>query len=544
MTAWTPTPTATLPHEWTSQPPYFQRCTQCVRKTRWGVTLPSVSSRTQRFANNFAEGEEDGVETVSGGFGTDPDDIRDNFSSSAQSNSKSKSKSNGSPTEKQDAFSLGETAEKWLESRSGINTVIDTGNNDNDNKEKRELTSYTNEDIAGNVNIPKTGISVSDEMTALQCDETYLTKLVPLIDDAVPKGVRAARIDTTIKERKGDEPARYLVPFQPYHDQAEHHLSLHYAMVDIPPYSDRLADDIRSFLNRSNGTLTDILITSIDGVHYDESPAVYVTRRSDLGHWKQAFPKAHLTIYRLDAPRECKDLADQVLDGYGPWATTTHTNVHNNDHSGDDANAATDTPTPRFLETGRPLTRNEWNEEIQHRVLDQGLPPPDDDDDDERNADTEGLYTPTAIKQREQNKDVVVVYTPGHTFGSLSFVFPNVAVCCSGYTLPLEDTRPDAAMGSTMPGPMMDYRGYITTNRGGMNKQIESARFLINVYGDRFRSVLPSRGSPVCLRGDEEDCGGEKPDCQETIDYRARVWNQLLDDYAEVGRVYDQLGII
>jgi len=497
-----------------------------------------------------------------GGFGNDKD--------------RKEKLTEGAGSPQNDKYSLSDAEMKWMKRQSSSQPESTPRSEPQPPTAREEgYDSISDDDGSGNVNIPKTGISVSDEMVALQTKETFVTRLVPLAGDGcVPDGVDAARIETTVRDQIGEEPARYLVPLERGDSGHEGAGLVRYAMVDVPPFSDELVAEIRAFVSSSpsqsqspdsadsdldsdsdsdseddkrekrkrTGVLSNILITSRDGIHYDESPAVYVTRKSDLQSWKQAFPEAHIVIYRLDAPRECKDLVTQVLDGYGPWGLQADNNTDDIDNSAKTTkrksnNTKSTDKTMTFIETGRPLTRMEWSEEVQEQVLDQGMPPPDDTDTTDN--DIEGLYTPDAIRAREDGNPILAVYTPGHTFGSVTYVFPNVKICCAGYTIPLEDTRPDAAMGSTMPGPAMDYRGYITTSQGGMGQQIESARKLIGGYGDRFEAVLPARGAPVCLTD-----GSSDGDSQKHVDYRARVWNQLLDDYSELGDVYEQLGII
>jgi len=485
----------------------------------------------------------------------------DDFPGSDGTNNRKDNQQEPNDPSTKDEFSLSDAEMRWMESRSSKTN----------SKQPAGIQEYEdNNDMseeAGNVNIPKTGISVSDEMVALQSKEQFVTRLISLEEEdgyggstCVPEGVRAAMIETTVSDQIGEEPARYLVPLSlsSVSDEDGSNTALDtpmkYAMVDIPPFSQELANQIRTFMSpppsktdettqtQQTGILSNILITCRDGIHYDESPAVYVTRKSDLIQWKRAFPEAHIVIYRLDAPRECKELVNQVLDGYGPWAFG---------EANEEASATTDEPKPKkkkkktkttrkseFVETGRPLTRVEWSEEVQEQVLDQGMAPPDDDDDG--TDDVNGLYTPEAIRAREDGKEILALYTPGHTYGSVTYIFPNVKICCSGYTIPLEDARTEGASGS-MAGPTMDYRGYITTNQGGMARQIESAQHLIDVYGDRFEAVLPSRGSPVCLAGDRNGTG---TDTQRNVKYRARIWGQVLNDYAELGKVYEQLGII
>lgn len=470
-----------------------------------------------------------------------------------------------------DEYSLSDAEMKWIESRASSSSPSKNINLEASfQNEKRQ--EYDEDEWAGNVNIPKTGISVSDEMIDLQSKESFVTRLISLEDEdnfigtrCVPEGVMAAKIETTVRDQIGEEPARYLVPLSTSLISTDENNDVtestsggrtgasnnvvKYAMVDVPPYSEELASQIRSFMTspfskdderqkkkeRQSGILSNILITSLDGIHYDEAPAVYVSRKSDLLLWKKAFPEAHIVIYRLDAPQECKNLVSQVLDGYGPWVLEEAVQGELSDESlnSDDATKQKEekNTSVKFVETGRPLTRVEWNETMAEQVLDQGMAPPDDESDD-----SDELYTPEAIRLREEGKDIIAIYTPGHTFGSVTYIFPKAKVCCSGYTIPLEDTRPDAGAGS-IPGPTMDYRGYITTNQGGMTRQIESARHVVNFYGDRFEAILPSRGSPVWLSSDSTDN-------DKNVKYRARIWNQILNDYAELGRVYERLGII
>ncbi len=404
------------------------------------------------------------------------------------------------------------------------------------------------ERIAGNVNVPKTGISINDEMTSMQAQEKFLTRLFPLDLDEYRHHESSsnhedetnndefctnyvAAIQTITAGTDGDEPMRYLVAHDRY---TKNEPNRKYAMIDIPPYSDDLVNQIKDFMSITNddnvgderqtskGTLATILVTCKNGLHYDEEPAVYVTRRSDLIKWKNAFPNVDIVMYRLDTPRDCKDSLAQVLDGYGPWA------LNDNNEDGSDPKATKDKDL--FVETGRPLTRMEWDPETQKKVLDDGEMPPDEDEDEgDENGD---LYSPQAIRQREANKDILAVYTPGHTFGSVSYLFPKLKVCCSGFTMPVEKSRGGANIaGITNAGPAMDYRGYITTNSGGISKQIESSRVLVNTYGDRFSAILPSKGPPVSLGH------------LSTVE-RQRLLHDMLDEFAELGRVYESMGII
>ncbi len=401
------------------------------------------------------------------------------------------------------------------------------------------------EQISGNVNVPKTGISINDEMTEMQNTEKFLMKLFPLEKN----GNGAAAIQTVTRDTASDEPMRYLVPLGVYEesnganadankdemdvsdegddrkeDDNEHNLNENsntmkqFAMVDVPCFSQDLVAQMKSFMG-TGSTLSHILITCRNGIHYDEAPAVYVTRKSDLRSWKKAFPAAKVIMYRLDTPRDCKPLITQMLDGYGPWA------LNNGD-------AESESEVGLFQETGRPLTVLEWDEDVQASVLDDGEMPPDDQEDGEDDADA-ALYTPQAIKERELNKEILAIYTPGHTYGSVSYIFPQSKICCSGFTIPVEDVRADASAAGIPrgAGPKLDYSGYLTTNTGGLDRQVESARHLASVYNDRFEVVLPSRGPPVSLGG-------------YTAEGRSRILHDMLNEFAKLGQVYESLGIL
>eukprot|EP00563_Minutocellus_polymorphus_P016541 CAMPEP_0181058080 /NCGR_PEP_ID=MMETSP1070-20121207/20608_1 /TAXON_ID=265543 /ORGANISM="Minutocellus polymorphus, Strain NH13" /LENGTH=466 /DNA_ID=CAMNT_0023137567 /DNA_START=29 /DNA_END=1429 /DNA_ORIENTATION=+ len=366
-----------------------------------------------------------------------------------------------------------------------------------------DLADYAEGDMEpGNVNIPSTGVSVSDSLVDSQKDE-YMTSLKKV------KGIAGvAKIET---ESSGIiEPVRYLVALSPPGEgENDEKATEKYALVDVPPYSDDLAKKMRAFIGES-GILANILVTNRDSLHYDESPAVYVTRKSDMAKWQVAFPGARIVMYRLDIPRDCRDIVSQRLDGYGPWAL---------DEGSDGTNAT-------FVETGRPMTVMEWDEGTRSKVMDDGEDPPDDD---EEGGNDDELYTPAAIRQREEGKRVLAVYTPGRTFGSVSYVFPDSGVCCSGYSIPIEDTRVEQNMGMSA-GPKLDYSGYVTTSAAGVRRQAESASELIRRYSDRFTTVLPANGETVELAGDAE--------------YRSERLLDLVAQYEKIGKIYDEMGII
>lgn len=407
---------------------------------------------------------------------------------------------------------------EWLQSRSESVQQSQSYTQTNENASEEEEIAA--EKLTGNVNIPKTGVSINDEMTDLEAKENFVSQLFPLEIPGVA-AIQTVTVDTT-----SDEPMRYIVPLTEVRGLvAEENESdangiddndnkkdsfCEYAMIDVPPYSDELLSQIKSFMARmGGGKLSYILSTCRNGIHYDEAPSVYVTRKNDVKAWKDACDNVEIIMYRLDTPRENKISVTQSLDGYGPWAL----------QSG------------QFNETGRPLTIMEWDDETQAGVLDNGETPPDDDENISSNDDE--LYTPEAIKKREQDKDILAIYTPGHTYGSLTYIFPRTKVCCSGFTIPVEDTRASAsAVGLPMgAGPKLDFSGYLTTNSGGVDRQIESARHIAALYSDRFEVVLPSRGPPVNLG-------------KYSIADRSQILHDIINEFAELGAIYNQMGII
>jgi len=389
--------------------------------------------------------------------------------------------------------------ENWLESLKGEAAKV-ASNDTSSSSGGGEISTESNsdpEERADNVAIPTTGVSISDNMVDSLRDK-FLTVLEPIRD--VPGTARIL----TESSGGGDDPARYIVALSP----PQSSLVKKYALVDVPPFSDDLVKKIRDFMGPSS-SLSTILVTCRDSIHYDESPAVYVTRKSDLMKWNLAFPGVEIVMYRLDIPRDCREVVTQRLDGDGPWAL-------------DEGKSWTNST---FVETGRPLTYMEWDEDTAKKVLDGGEIPKEED----ITPDDEDLYTPKAIREREAGKRILAVYTPGRTFGSISYIFPETGVCCSGYSIPIEDDRAEETLGMG-PGPNLDYRGYITTNTAGIERQVAGARHLVNVCGDRFNAIFPSRGEMVVFGGD--------------INERKRILNDVLDQYEKIGQIYEQLGII
>jgi glyoxylase-like metal-dependent hydrolase (beta-lactamase superfamily II) len=427
----------------------------------------------------------------------------------------------------------------------------------------RKQIQQQGDDFDGNnmnyaYNIPTTGTSLDD---SLNKEEEFITTLTPILnvgtcgvkiieilydDNGFPIGAKdevsndvqkqqhegLARIDTvSTSGNMGEEPVRWLVSLK---DPTTNDDCQPYFMIDIPPYSESLANEIKYFMDPNfnktevgaspmKGKLDAILVTNQQSIHYDQSPGVYVTRKSDLEKWKKAFPDVKVIIYRIDQPRDCRESVTQVLDGYGPWGWDETSDVG-------------------FVQTGRPLQIEEWDKTTASNVLKLGETPPDDKDDDAtdaRNGNDDGMYSKEAIREREKNHDLLAVYTPGHTFGSITFVFPNRGICCSGYALPLEsasadgfvdiedeEAYPSAAVAPQ--GPRLDYQGYIASSVS-RPRQMSSASKLINDYIDRFKIVLPARGDVVFLDND--------------VDTRKRELMENVGLYAKISEIYGRLGI-
>jgi hypothetical protein len=402
-------------------------------------------------------------------------------------------------------------------------SLVETSRNDDD-------ANSGNLAGEGMVTLPKTGISISDEMDDAR-ENRFETKVIQMKE--LP-GVY--QLYTTPVNSISIEPVRYLIETT----------STDVVMIDVPPYSPELADAIvwgrgkgmaassSGDLSNSNGNNQDdddakrkrrnlraILLTTRNAIHYDQAPAIYSTRRPDLDQWIRAFPGVAIIGNRMDVPRDCRFAMSQILDGYGPFA-----------FGGDDWTNVT------FVETGRPLTKAEWNEtfteefrtgRVDPDILSQ---PPDHDEDAQVAADR---YSAAAIQRREAGQSILAIYTPGHTFGAMCYVFPKLNVCCTGYTVPCEESRETEEemryagnVGSNPAGPFLDYRGYVTTSQD-LRRQMESAERFVTTYVDRFTALLPAYGEPVFLdKNDVED--------------RRETLLQLLGQYRKLGEVYRQLG--
>ena len=454
-------------------------------------------------------------------------------------------------------------------------------------------------------NIPKTGISLSDQLETKSPEnkERFETTLTPIVtgistnsddnekkiefnydDDGFPIGYKeikensddtddkdekdsarhqgVARIDTiSTLGNAGEEPVRWLVSLDDTTKDSDDKQES-FALIDLPPYSDRLVDDIRTFMDpeynnnttvatssssedtisSSKANLDIILLTNQQCIHYNTSPGVYVKRKSELTKWKQAFPNAQVVMYRLDIPRECREEVTQVLDGYGPWGW---------EEVGEEGGSGVGVKN-KFVETGRPLTIEEWDDDTKAKVLTQGELPPDDQfdnqvnssDDDTNSAEEDELYSSEAIRKREENYRLLAVYTPGSTFGSVTYILPQRGICCSGHALPIEssgntaiednyDEDDDYSVSSSSPvppqGPRLDYQGYLASS-ASRPRQMSSASALISSYIDRFRVVLPARGDIVFLDSDENT--------------RKRELMESVGLYQKVSDIYNRLGIV
>jgi hypothetical protein len=393
-----------------------------------------------------------------------------------------------------------------------------------DDGELSEFRQIDPSEENGNINIPATGISINDEIESAQKDR-FVTDLVPI------NGLRdvAAQIVTTSSVSGSFEPVRYIVALTPpklgkvpltegnstpLDFPMATSNTTDFVIVDVPPYSQQLADQIKEFLSVNNGELRSILITCRDSIHYDEAPAVYSTRRADLESWCQSFPDLSIIAYRLDIPRDCRFAITQVLDGYGPFALQKDSD-HGNPF--------------KFVETGRPLSIVEWDHSVAQDVF-CGKPPPDDEVEPLPDIDESDMYSPAAIRKREAGKHLLAVFTPGYSFGSVSYIFPRTGICCSGFTIPIEDNRYDENLGiGGSTGPALDCRGYIALSKD-RKRQMESAKKLVRTYIDQFHILLPSRGDPFFLDDDVEE--------------RKEVLLDTITQYEKIGAIYEQLGIV
>ena len=370
----------------------------------------------------------------------------------------------------------------------------------------------------GDAPLPSTGVSVADEMYRAS-SEGFFTELVPVVKGFDDSGVKVAQLVTS-STRGSFEPVRYLVGLSKLDSviggtKQEDVTVNDFVMIDVPPYSKELQKKMVEYLEQNNGRLSAILVTCRDSIHYDEAPGVFSIRRADLEKWKKALPDTAAVAYRLDIPRDCRELISQRLDGYGPFAL-------------DETPIGNGIANFTFIETGRSLTYEEWDQDLADDIL-AGKKKPPDDAVEEKKVDDEDSYSPEAIRAREEGKRILAIYTPGRTYGSVSYVFPEIGVCASGFTIPIEDSRNDENLGLGATGPALDCRGYISTSKAGIARQTESARNLIQNYIDRITVLLPSKGDPVFLDG--------------STTQRRRWLMDIVKQYEKIGTIYEQLGI-
>lgn len=386
--------------------------------------------------------------------------------------------------------------------------------------------------------IPTTGVSVADEMLKTQ-REGYASEVVRI--RGLAPGIQAAQIVTTATISNNIEPVRYLIGLSKQEvekneetgewDVVEDGTTKSFVMVDIPPYSPELEQQMTSFMG-PNGKLTAMLITNRDCIHYDEAPGVYSNRQSDLKQWTSTFPDTPVVAYRMDIPRDCREFITQRLDGYGPFAFQEEGDDEEIENNDDKKQAM-----GPFVETGQPLTYDVWDFDVAQDIFAGKIAPPEDNVNataGDESEEEEDLYSPEAIRAREEGKRILAVYTPGRTYGSISFVFPEVQLVASGFTIPVEDNRygedGNGMGGIDSPGPSLDVTGYITTSKAGITRQMESARTLIESYADRFDVILPSQMDPFFLDG-------------ATVEQRKEDLLTIIDQYEKIGQVYEELGI-
>jgi len=535
-----------------------------------------IISKHQQYDNIFRDSNTQLYAEIDNG-----DNLEDVLKATSKGIRKSKSKSTSSQKKTTNNQPIEISKKSLSKSQSNVN------GNEEENEENNDYKEY---------NIPKTGISLSDQLETKSPEnkERFETTLTPIVtgiissnsdddekkiefdydDDGFPISYKEIKEDTNDTDEKdssrhqgvaridtistlgnaGEEPVRWLVSLDDTNKDSEDKQES-FALIDLPPYSDRLVNDIRSFMDpeynnnttvstssssdgttNSKASLDVILLTNQQCIHYDTSPGVYVKRKSELTKWKKAFPSAQVIMYRLDIPRECREEITQVLDGYGPWGWEEVGKVEEKN---------------KFVETGRPLTIEEWDDDTKAKVLTQGELPPDDQvdneedsNDDDTNSEEDELYSSEAIRKREEKYRLLAVYTPGSTFGSVTYILPQRGICCSGHALPIEssgntaiednyDEDDDDFVSSSSPvppqGPRLDYQGYLASS-ASRPRQMSSASALISSYIDRFRVVLPARGDIVFLDSDENT--------------RKRELMESVGLYQKVSDIYNRLGIV
>lgn len=304
-------------------------------------------------------------------------------------------------------------------------------------------------------------------------------------------------VTTVVTE--SDAPDRWLVPLNNTNND--------FVLVDAPPYSPDLLE--RMTKQCDGGRIVALLVTNRNALHCDDAPrTVYRSSRSELEAWWRALgggdddddEKARdfaVVAHRIDVPRDSRPYVTQILDGYGPWAWNG----------------------TAFEETGRPLTVLEWDEDRVKEFMMES----DDTDTDEDAAEEEQRKLRASVREKERDRHLLAVYAPGHTMGSVCYVFPKSRTCAAGFAIP-EDTD----------SPRLDAKGYVSTNRGTVERQVDSARRLAEDYADRFDAVLPSRGGAMLLSVNGDDEHGTRK--RENLE-------RIVKQFETVGKIYDSLGI-
>lgn len=330
-----------------------------------------------------------------------------------------------------------------------------------------------------------------------------------------------------------DAPDRYLLPLDDDHHD--------WVMIDAPPYSPRLHLDMMRHMqtraaNHTTATTTAttststphsteprlvaLLVTNKDSLHYDTAPRTpYRSSKSELEAWCRAFPGLHVVAHRIDVPRDSQPFVTQRLDGYGPWAWNG----------------------TAMVETGRPLRVLEWDEDLVNELL--------------KNATHTDTASETELRRRitqnEAGRHLLAVYTPGHTMGSVCYVLPRARVCASGLAVPTTTT----SSGDGGPSYRLDAKGYVSTNRGTVRRQVESARLLADHYVDRFDVVLPSRNGPMRLlenggrpsppsNNHHNDDDDDHDDEEQSRAAKRRQLEEAITQFEIIGNIYDSLGIM
>ena len=225
-----------------------------------------------------------------------------------------------------------------------------------------------------------------------------------------------------------------------------------FIMVDVPKYSKTLEKQIRQFCD-GNPPLA-IVVTNQNSIYYDDAPGGLIVRRSDAIKWTEAFQGIEIVVHRHDIFRDFQKVVTQRLDGYGPWGINLETG--------------------KFMDLGHPL-----------QTID-GL------DGFEMEFDVENYVSPEIeeinVRENKNSKSCIAIYTPGHSFGSMCLIVPELEAVCSGNTIPPVNLLEGKRL-------RMDSQGIVTTNRAGIIRQAESVQNLIDGYADLFQLMLPSRGA-------------------------------------------------